>query len=490
MQTIVKSASGGGGVSSVSGGTGITVTGTTTPSVALTNAGPGATGPLTYATVTINAQGQVTALAAGTAPVTTVTAADSSITITGGTTPIVSLGTLSDKTAITGGYTIKKDAMGAGDTPAENTYGFRLLNTTAATGSVVQYSPIISLQGNYWTGSLSKTFSMAMQLKTNSGASQFHWLASDNAAAYTSIANLTSAGALTLTSSLAATSAVFSSTVQGTTFTASSTTGTSGFAVVTIAPAFRSTGSVFCLSITAPNDTNQTLSTNAPDILYTGGTKQFATGALALYTPVNLVVGSISFVGASTAALTSGLKVVAVGKGTNATVTVATVALFESIGTEGTTVSELVLNKSAAQSNSTLRHAMALYAAGSEVGGVGVFRDGTGNHYPMLYSASGTCLGCFAGNTVAFTNFWPTSNGTISNGLSGNGWLKTYTGAIAGLTNGADLSLDCTLKNTVAANETTTATAGSGGAIPVTVQGYLSIKDSGGTTRKIAYYAV
>lgn len=42
---------------------------------------------------------------------------------------------------------------------------------------------------------------------------------------------------------------------------------------------------------------------------------------------------------------------------------------------------------------------------------------------------------------------------------------------------------------TIAGNEAATSSAGAGGALPVTVQGYITFTDSGGATRKIPYFA-
>jgi hypothetical protein len=81
-------------VSNVTSGTGITVTHTegegSSASVAITNTAVTA-GAYTYASVTVNAQGQLTAASSGTAPVTSITEG-TGVTISGTTTPTISIG--------------------------------------------------------------------------------------------------------------------------------------------------------------------------------------------------------------------------------------------------------------------------------------------------------------------------------------------------------------------------------------------------------------
>ena len=141
------SGGGGGGITSVSVVAPIINTGSSTaPIIGLQNSGTG-TGTFTNSTVTVNAQGLITAIANGTNPVTTVNVTFP-IQSTGGTTPTISLAT----TGIAAGYytspNINVDAYGR----ITGISSVTVVNSVSVTAPIQNIgsaaSPIIGLQSS------------------------------------------------------------------------------------------------------------------------------------------------------------------------------------------------------------------------------------------------------------------------------------------------------------------------------------------------------
>jgi hypothetical protein len=98
---------------------------------------------------------------------------------------------------------------------------------------------------------------------------------------------------------------IFTYTTQG--FSATPVAATSGFSIA--------------FSLTKPNNTNQTASSNIPGFNYIGGSRQWATGNIALQTENGWGAVTYSFVGASTITNAYGNVFNAPIAGTNATIT-------------------------------------------------------------------------------------------------------------------------------------------------------------------------
>ncbi len=159
---------GSGTVTSVAAGTGLSGgTITTTGTISMPNTGPGATttggGGNYILSITTDAQGRITALTTGApAGAGTVTSVATSGGITGGT--ITGSGTLSLDLTYAANFTAAHTHTITAIGATVGTAGMTLINTTAAlSGAQNQYSPALILQGTAWNASATKTVAWAIQ---------------------------------------------------------------------------------------------------------------------------------------------------------------------------------------------------------------------------------------------------------------------------------------------------------------------------------------
>ena len=94
-----------------------------------------------------------------------------------------------------------------------------------------------------------------------------------------------------------------------------------GVSTTVFSTSVANTGTQIPYTFTAPANINQTLGADIPNLMITGATKQWATGALPLQMFARFATNSIAFVGVSTATDAYNVYIDSVSQGTNATIT-------------------------------------------------------------------------------------------------------------------------------------------------------------------------